>query len=554
LQPDTQYALGRAWQALQAAASRLNGRSLAELLDADPGRAQRHALAVDGLYVNYARQLIDDQALQALLALASAVDLPARFADLFGGRPVNGSEQRPALHSLMRSAAEDPPVLVNGVDLSAQAQALRARMAILVDAFEQGRLRGVRGEVLTEVVNVGVGGSDLGAVMVTEALAHCGVGRVRPQFVSGMDGTQLGDALARVDPHRTLFLVSSKSFTTPDTMGNAAVLKAWLTGHAGVEAVSRQVIGVSGNAAAMQAFGIAAEHQLEVPDWVGGRYSVSSPVGLPAALALGWAGFSRFLAGMRRMDRHVLEAPPECNLAIMLGLLAVWQRNLLGCHAHVVLPYSHRLARFPAFLQQLEMESNGKSVRQDGTPVQQLTAPVLFGEFGGNAQHSFMQALHQGTSAVSVDMILCAEPVGGSAEQHAMTLANGLAQAQVLASGRSAAALEQSMAELDSAARTALLPHRVQTGNRSSNILLLRRLDPFHLGMLVALYEHRTYVQACVWGINAFDQWGVEFGKQVAGRLTEALADRAPPPSDADAVTRELLDRLRGTDAAPQRD
>lgn len=541
-----EHSLAGLLPSLQAAASTLESRTLTDLLDADPARAERYALAVDGVYLNYARQRIDDRGLQALFALAAAVDLPACFDALFSGQSVNGSEARPALHTLMRADASDPPVWRNGVNLLDAVLETRSRLRDLVRAFERGALRGARGKTLINVVNLGVGGSDLGAVMLTEALAHCCSRRSPPHFVSGMDGTQLADTLAGIDPDRTLFLVSSKSFTTPDTMGNAAVLKAWLERHVGVDAIGRQVIGISGNTEAMQAFGIAPEYRFPVPEWVGGRYSVSSAVGLPAALALGWDGFAQFLAGMRRMDQHAREAPPERNLPVIMGLLAIWQRNVLGCHAHAVLPYSQRLARFPAFLQQLDMESNGKSVCQSGAPVGVDTAPVLFGEFGGNAQHSFMQALHQGTAAVSVDVILCAEPAGGSSEQHALTLANGLAQAQVLAAGRSASALTNSMAQLDPASRDALLPHRLQAGNRSSNTLVLERLDPFHLGMLVALYEHRTYVQACLWGINAFDQWGVELGKQVAGRLTDAVAGREPPPPDADPVSRVLLARLRG--------
>ncbi|MCP1676584.1 glucose-6-phosphate isomerase [Natronocella acetinitrilica] len=535
------------WTRLRAVAASLGETRISTLFRHDPERVGRYAVTLDDLHLDYSKHLLDDDARRGLLQLAEAVDLRQRIDGLFSGAEVNNTERRPALHTLMRECDPGAKVEVDGVNLVPTVFAQRQRLQEFVTGFERGTLRGVTGKRLDTVVNLGVGGSDLGAVMASHALAGYHRPGVTTHFVSGMDGVQLADVLATVDPARTLFIISSKSFSTPDTFGNAQVMRRWLEDRLGPRAVAVHVVAISSKPEAMTAWGIADDHQFLMGEWVGGRYSVSSAVGLPLALTIGWSQFSEFLAGMHRMDRHFREAPFEQNMPVIMGLLAVWHRNCLDTHGHVVLPYDHRFGRFPAYLQQLDMESNGKSVRRDGSPVSVPTAPLLLGEFGGNAQHSFLQLIHQGMERVTVDFLLPAQGSGGSEGQQDLTLANGLAQAQALMEGRDEAAMTVAMqaAGLSPERIEALLPHRTQPGNVSSSTLVFPRVDPHHLGMLMALYEHRVFVQSVVWDINPFDQWGVELGKLMADDLIDAVAGRAEPPAEVDASTAALIRRLR---------
>jgi glucose-6-phosphate isomerase len=410
----------------------------------------------------------------------------------------------------------------------------RARMLRLAEAVGAGRHLGHDGRPVTDVVNIGIGGSDLGLVMAVEALRPWRSGAARLHFVSNIDGTQLADLLPALDPATTLFIVCSKSFTTLETRLNAEAARRWLLARLPEAAVARHFVAVSVNEPAMDRFGIAAANRFRIWDWVGGRYSLWSPIGLAIAIAIGPRRFEELLAGAAEMDGHFASAAPEANLPVILGLLGVWNQNLLGTMSHVVLPYTQRLQRLPAFLQQLEMESNGKSVTRDGRPVDWRTGPVVWGEAGSNGQHAFFQLLHQGTTAFTADFIAAVCPAGGPADQHLAALANMLAQAEALARGRTHAEVtaELRAAGMDEAQAARLAPHKVHAGGRPSTIVLVEALDPRGLGALVALYEHKVFVQSVIWGINCFDQWGVELGKTLATGMSAALGgagdDRLP--------------------------
>ncbi|HSG64275.1 MAG TPA: glucose-6-phosphate isomerase, partial [Gammaproteobacteria bacterium] len=399
------------------------------------------------------------------------------------------------------------------------------RIEALADSLHAGGLAGHTGEPITDVVNIGIGGSDLGLVMGTQALAE----HVKPglglHFVSNVDGVQLAHTLNRVDPRRTLFVVCSKTFTTLETLENARAARAWLVAHGGEGAVAAQFVAVSTNHAAMDGFGIAADRRLAMWDWVGGRYSMWSAVGLTLALAVGRRNFAAFLDGARGMDEHFEHAPLRENLPVLMALIGIWNRNFLGAPSHAVLPYDYHLNRFPAYLQQLEMESNGKSVRRNGEPVECATCPIVWGEPGNNAQHAFYQLLHQGTERVSLDFILPARSGVGRQPQQDLAIANALAQALALAEGRPA----------DD-------PHRAYAGNRPSTLILFERLDPRTLGRLIALYEHKVYVQGVIWDINSFDQWGVELGKELASTLTVPVSEGG---GAVPVTVRHALERAR---------
>jgi glucose-6-phosphate isomerase len=481
-----------------------------------------------GLRLDFSRQRLDDDALAGLLRLAEQRDLASWIAHLFAGRTLNGTEGRPALHVALRNRS-DRPIVVDGTNIMQAVARELERVLRLADAIGAGELRGHTGKPLTDVVNIGIGGSDLGLVMVTEALRHFRHPAVRTHFVSNIDGTELTDVLETLDAERTLFLVCSKSFTTLETQLNAEAARAWLLEHLPETALARHFLAVSVNDAAMDRFGIAPENRFRIWDWVGGRYSLWSSVGLAIAMALGAANFSALLDGAFRLDEHFRTDSPPDNLPVLLGLIGVWNQNFLGTTSHVVLPYTRRLHRLPAFLQQLEMESNGKSVTRCGKPVEWDTGKVIWGEPGSNAQHAFFQLLHQGRACFAADFVAPSRAAGGPPAQHLAGLANMLAQAEALARGR---AETEVLAELlaagmpESRAR-ALAPHKVHAGSHPSNIILFDALDPAGLGTLIALYEHKVFVQSVIWGINPFDQWGVELGKALARQMQDALSGNA---------------------------
>ena len=513
-----------AWRELTDQASVIGAIALRELLDR-PGRYERYSQAAARLRLDFSRQLLDDETLPALIRLAEQRSLADWIAHLFAGHRVNATEARPALHMALRNRS-DRPVLAEGDDVMPAVTSELGRALRLADAVGGGDYRGFAGKPITDVVNIGIGGSDLGLVMAVEALRPYHNPAIRTHFVSNIDGTQLTDALETLDPAQTLFIICSKSFTTLETQLNAEAARLWVLKHLPQAALARHFLAVSVNDPAMDRFGIAPENRFRIWDWVGGRYSLWSTVGLAIAMALGSVNFRALLDGAFDLDEHFRHAPLATNLPVLLGLIGIWNQNFLGLTSHAILPYTQRLHRLPAFLQQLEMESNGKSVTRDGQPVAWKTGSVIWGEPGSNAQHAFFQLLHQGNATFAADFIAPAQAAGGPGSQHLAGLANMLAQAEAFARGRTE---DEVLAELraagvpESRARQ-LAPHKVHPGNHPSSVILLDALDPGGLGALIALYEHKVFVQSVIWGINAFDQWGVELGKGLAQNMSRALA------------------------------
>jgi glucose-6-phosphate isomerase len=520
-----------AWKALQGHAKTLHGTHLRDLLD-QPGRFAAFSRQQGECLLDFSRNRITGDTLNLLIALANEREVPRRIQALFAGEVVNATENRPAQHMALRGASS-PPLLVKGADIRPEIETERERMLELAEAIRSGDYRGATGARIRHVVNIGIGGSDLGLVMAIEALHEYRTPDVQIHYVSNVDGTQLADVLARTPAAETLFIVCSKTFVTWETALNANAARAWFIRQLDEAAVARHFLAVSVNAPAMDKFGIAEEHRFRMWDWVGGRYSLWSSIGLAIAIAIGSEHFRALLAGGRDLDEHFRRAPLADNLPVLLALIAVWNQNLQGTTSQAILPYDGRLHRFAAYLQQLEMESNGKSVTRDGQPVQWSTGTVIWGEPGNNGQHSFFQLLHQGTANFAADFIAPVEGSSPYADQHLVGLANLLAQAEAFARGYT---LEAAQAELTARGNgpgevARIAPHKVHPGNHPSNILLLRRLDPRSLGFLIALYEQKVYVQSCIWGINPFDQWGVELGKGMAVGMHKEL--QMPTPTSA---------------------
>lgn len=516
-----------AWRGLAHQAEVLQRTAIRELFDAEPSRFNRFSLEREGLLLDFSRQLLDRHALGLLVELAEQVEVPRWIERMFAGHPINNTEDRPALHVALRRPP-DQPIFAWGEDVMPRVEAERQKMRALADALHAGELKGHTGRPITDVVNIGIGGSDLGIVMGVEALGEHMKPGLRVHCISNIDGVRLKHVLEHAHPETTLFVICSKTFTTLETLTNAHVARRWLLDHGGDAAVAAQCIAVSTNDAAMDAFGIAKDKRLAMWDWVGGRYSMWSAVGLTLALAVGWPAFERFLAGGHAIDEHFRHAPLAENLPVILGLLGIWNRNFLGAASHVVLPYDDHLSRFPAYLQQLEMESNGKSVRRNGEPVECKTCPIVWGEPGSNAQHSFFQLLHQGTEHVSIDFLLPARSAVGAQSQQDLAAANCLAQGWALAEGDPGGADKG--------------PHRRYPANRGSTLILFEQLDPETLGRLVALYEHKVYVQGIVWDVNSFDQWGVQLGKELASQLEDWVVN--PEREDAPPAVRGTIRRL----------
>ncbi len=511
-------------ESLASHARRLAAIPVRGLFAADPDRFRGFSREAAGLLLDFSRQRVDAEALAALAALAAARGLAARIAALFAGETVNGTERRAALHTLLR-VPQGAPLPASLQPLHAEVLRVRAQCAAFVGEVHAGTRTGAGGERFTDVVNIGIGGSDLGPAMATAALAPYAAGKVRVHFVSNVDGTQFTDLAPALEPKRTLVIVCSKTFTTLETLSNAKRVRAWLAGRLGEAAVPKHFAAVSTNDAAMDAFGIGTDARFAMWDWVGGRYSLWSAVGLILELAIGTAAFESMLAGAHAMDGHFRSCRSEDNLPTLLALLAHWNRNALGAASHAVLPYTQRLARLPAYLQQLEMESLGKRTTRSGGAVTDGTGPVIWGEPGSNAQHSFFQLLHQGTAQVSADFLL---PLAGAADAAAdeLVIANCLAQIQALMAGNDSSE-----------------PHRVHPGSRPLSLIAFARLDPATLGALLALYEHKVFVESVLWDINPFDQWGVELGKNICGTLLP-LATSKPPPELA-GLARWIADHRR---------
>jgi glucose-6-phosphate isomerase len=500
------------WGAVAAHANDLAGAHLRDLTAADPQRWQNFHVAHDSWLLDMSRQRITQKTLPLLFDLARAAGLPARIAAMFRGDPINSTEQRAVLHTALRSDFAGPAAI------QAEVRDSRRKLVAFAAAVRSGQKLGLTGRRFKHLVNIGIGGSDLGPLLVCDALRHEWSGDITPHFVSNVDRTQLEDLIRSIDPAETLVLVCSKTFTTQETQANANAARAWIVGALGEQSPGRHFAAVSTNAAAMDAFGIAADHRFTMWDWVGGRYSVWSAIGLIAELTVGSERFQEFLQGASDIDKHFTQAPLEKNLPVLMGLLGVWNRTFLKLPTLAVLPYDQRLARLPAYLQQLEMESNGKSVSLAGERVDYATAPIVWGEPGSNAQHSFFQMLHQGTLSQALDFIAPLRGSWGGTEAQDLALKNCFAQAQAFAFGYTLQDVEADMRKAGVKAEeiARIAAHRVHEGNRPSSLLLYPQTTARSLGGLLALYEHSVFVQGTLWGVNSFDQFGVELGKKLA--------------------------------------
>ena len=532
------------WQALLRHARETGGRQLRELFAADPERGERLAVEAAGLYLDYSKQRVGDDTLRLLVDLAEACGLRARIDAMFRGEHVNATEHRAALHVALR-APQGERLEVDGRDVVPDVHAVLARMAAFADSVRSGAWTGHTGQRIRNIVNIGIGGSDLGPVMAHEALRHYSQRDLDVRFVSNVDPTDFVEATRDLDPARTLFIVCSKTFTTQETLANAHAARDWcLAALQDEAAVAKHFVAVSTNEAGVRQFGIDPDNMFGFWDWVGGRYSMDSAIGLSTMVAIGPDNFRDMLAGFHAIDAHFREAPFERSLPVLMGLLAIWNNNFLGAATVAVLPYAQYLKRFPAYLQQLAMESNGKHATVDGQAVDYQTGPIYWGEPGTNGQHSFYQLLHQGTRLVPCDFIGFCQPLqlsdnGRMDAKHDLLMANLFAQGEALAFGKSA---DQVRAE---GTPEALVPHRVFDGNRPSNTILADRLTPRSLGALVALYEHSVFVQGAIWDIDSFDQWGVEQGKQLAKTTAAEIAAGAAPELRHDSSTNALIQRYR---------
>jgi glucose-6-phosphate isomerase len=529
-----------AWAALEAHYQQLQEVHLRRLFAEDPQRGERLTAEAAGILLDYSKNRITDETLRLLVQLAAESGLREHIDAMFCGERINVSEQRPVLHVALR-APRDEALVVDGQDVVPEVHAVLDRMARFADRLRSGDWRGHTGKRIRTVVNIGIGGSDLGPVMAYEALRHYSQRDLAFRFVSNVDGTDFSEAVHDLDAAETLFIVASKTFTTLETMTNAHSARGWLLGALGGDeaAIARHFVAVSTNAGKVAEFGIDTANMFGFWDWVGGRYSMDSAIGLSTMLAIGPEHFRAMLAGFRAMDEHFRSAPFERNLPVLLALLTVWYSNFFGAQTVAVLPYDQYLKRFPAYLQQLTMESNGKRVTLAGEPVDYTTGPVYWGEPGTNGQHSFYQLIHQGTRLVPCDFVAFAQTLNPLGRHHDMLLANVFAQAEALAFGKSA---DEVKAE---GTPDWLAPHRVFEGNRPSNTLLLERLTPAALGKLVALYEHSVFTQGVIWSIDSFDQWGVELGKVLAQRILPELESEAEPGLAHDASTNRLIRRYR---------
>ncbi|MBL7261654.1 glucose-6-phosphate isomerase [Paractinoplanes lichenicola] len=530
------------WLALQGHAEKFNGVHLRDLFGSDPKRGERLTAQVADLTVDYSKNLVNDEVLTALVALGERARLRERTAAMFAGEHINVTEDRAVLHTALR-LPRDASLVVDGQDVVAEVHEVLDRMGAFSDRVRSGEWTGHTGQRIKTVVNIGIGGSDLGPVMAYEALKDFKAPEIECRFISNIDPTDLHEKTHDLDPATTLFIVCSKTFGTQETLTNATEARNWLLAGlgsgAGADAVAKHFVAVSTNAKRVADFGIDTENMFGFWDWVGGRYSLPSAVGLSVMIAVGKEHFADMLAGYRAVDEHFLNTPLESNVPALLGLLNVWYDTFLGAQSHAVLPYSQYLHRFAAYLQQLTMESNGKSVRLDGSPAPFQTGEVFWGEPGTNGQHAFYQLIHQGTKMIPADFIGFSKPNHDIGEMHDLFMSNFFAQTGALAFGRT---LDQVLAEGTS---PEIAPHRVMQGNHPTTTILSERLTPAVLGQLIALYEHITFTQGTVWEINSFDQWGVELGKVMANQLAPKLTSSSAPATDDDSSTNALIKLYR---------
>jgi glucose-6-phosphate isomerase len=529
-----------AWLALQNQQKIIAPLHLRDLFQKNPQRFNELSLQFDSILLDYSKQLIDRETVGLLINLANQQQLSNWIARMFSGDKINSTEHRAALHVALRGQNS---VKIDGADVMPEVKRVLKQMETLTSGVQSGERVGYSGKAFTDIVNIGIGGSDLGPVMVTEALKPYRFPGITPHFISNIDGTQLADVLQQLDPASTLFVVASKTFTTLETITNACSARQWFLSKGGSEKdIAKHFVAVSTNRSAVENFGINPDNMFEFWDWVGGRYSLWSAIGLPIALTVGMDHFYELLAGAHEMDQHFATAPFDKNLPVMLALVGIWQINFLGISAHAILPYDQSMHRFPAYLQQLEMESNGKRITRDGQIVDYATGAIVWGEPGTNGQHAFYQLLHQGTQAVSADFLAPCQSHHLIGLHHRMLLANFFAQTEALMTGKNA---QEVRAELETQGKdkdviAQLLPHKIFPGNRFTTSILFKKLDPRTLGALIALYEHKVFVQSVIWNINPFDQWGVELGKQLAGKILSELEQNVPVASH-DASTNGLI-------------
>ena len=526
------------WDDVHREAARLKPLHLRQLFAADPDRFDRLSVRLDDILVDHSKEKLDPRAMASLLALARAAGVEARRDEMFRGETVNVTEGRAALHVALRGAGDDD-IGADAGNVMAEVLAMRERMLGFARDLRHGRVASASGEPFRDVVNIGIGGSHLGPAMATRALAPFHDGP-RLHFVSNVDGADITDTLKPLDPSKTLVIVASKTFSTLETMTNARTARTWLG-----DAAAHQMAAVTSHPAAARDFAIDDERIFGFADWVGGRYSLWSSIGLPFAIAVGEDTFRSFLDGGRMMDRHFRTAPLEGNLPVILALIGIWRRNAMGWSTRALIPYDQRLHLFPDYIQQLDMESNGKGVERDGSSLARPSAPVVWGGCGTASQHSLFQLLHQGTDTIPVDFLLAARPLDAPEDHHAILAANAVAQAAALAFGRTAADVEEAMAASGSSAEDIhrLVPHRTLPGDRPSTTILYRQLDAMTLGRLVALFEHKVFVEGVIWGLNPFDQWGVEFAKDLAQQVLPMLQDGAGT-EELDSSSRGLIAHL----------
>ncbi|MFM9373683.1 glucose-6-phosphate isomerase [Streptomyces sp. Da 82-17] len=543
--PDTAPLLKRRpeWTALEDHRAKVNGTHLRELFAADPARAERYTVQVGDLHIDYSKHLVTDETLALLQELAAATDVFGLRDAMFRGEKINTTEDRAVLHTALRAPA-DAVIEVDGENVVPKVHAVLDKMTAFADKVRAGEWTGHTGKRIRNVVNVGIGGSDLGPAMAYEALRPYTARELTVRFVSNVDGADLHEAVRDLDPAETLFVIASKTFTTIETITNAQAARTWLLDGLGGDeaAVAKHFVALSTNAEKVADFGIDTANMFEFWDWVGGRYSFDSAIGLSLMIAIGPDRFRELLDGFRLVDDHFRTAPAEANAPLLLGLLGIWYGNFHGAQSHAVLPYSHYLSKFTAYLQQLDMESNGKSVDREGRPVQWQTGPVVWGTPGTNGQHAYYQLIHQGTKVIPADLIGFAKPVeelsAQLADQHDLLMANLFAQGQALAFGKTPDEVRAEGVAED------LVAHRTFQGNHPTTTILAKELTPSVLGQLIALYEHKVFVQGAIWHIDSFDQWGVELGKVLAKRVEPALTEGADVPG-LDASTRFLVDTYR---------
>jgi glucose-6-phosphate isomerase len=528
-----------AWKALQGHFDEIRDVHLRTLFADDPGRGERMTAEGAGLFLDFSKNRVTDDTMRLLCQLAEESGMPERREAMFRGERINVSEDRPVLHVALRMP-RDRSVLVDGVDVVKQVHEVLDRMGDFCERVRGGEWRGHTGKPIRNVINIGIGGSDLGPVMAYEALRHYSKREMTFRFVSNVDGTAFAEATRDLDPAETMFVVSSKTFTTLETMTNARTAREWALGALGDEAaIAKHFVAVSTNAEGVSEFGIDTDNMFGFWEWVGGRYSMDSAIGLSTMIAIGPERFGEMLAGLHAMDEHFLQAPIERNLPALIGLLAIWYGDFFGAQTVAVLPYDQYLHRFPAYLQQLTMESNGKHVTLAGEPVDYETGAVYWGEPGTNGQHSFYQLIHQGTKLIPCDFIGFGRSLNPLGEHHDLLMANVFAQTEALAFGKTAEQVREEGTPSE------LVPHRVFEGNRPSNTILAERLTPQTLGSLVALYEHSVFTQGAIWSIDSFDQWGVELGKVLAKRIVPELQADAEPELAHDSSTNALIRRYR---------